>query len=78
MATAAFGNIIVQVDKKINEKEDTVYYHARLFTGPNAPKLCAFQYEDGHFILKSGTLAEREHDLSIHCIQALELALAFP
>jgi hypothetical protein len=76
MATATLSGVVIQVQKKGDP--DISHYHARIFFDREATSKFTLEYRDGNFELHQGMATEREKELLIHCIQALELAGAFP
>ena len=77
MAIATVNNRVFQIRRNINRNEDFVHYHAKLFHDHEPVKEFTFEYADGTFSLRKGSATERERELIIHCIQALELSDAF-
>jgi hypothetical protein len=77
MAVATFNGNVLQVHKTTNKQKDTLHYFLRLFPLQKSTKEFSFEYKNGNLELREGDATEREKDLMIHCIQALELSDAF-
>jgi hypothetical protein len=77
MAIATFNGNVLQVHKTTNKKKETLHYFLRLFPFQKSSKEYSFEYKDGNLQLREGDATDREIDLMIHCIQALELSEAF-
>jgi hypothetical protein len=77
MAIATFNGNVLQVHKTTNRQKETLHYFVRLFPFQKSSKEFSFEYKDGNLELREGDASEREKDLMIHCIQALELSEAF-
>ncbi len=77
MAVITFHHIVVQVHKRISDRDNSVIYHAKTFPDQGKMTEHAFEYRDGNFGLIHGEATEQEKDLLIHSIQVLELANAF-
>jgi hypothetical protein len=77
MAIATFNGNVLQVHKTSNRQKDTLHYFLRLFPLQKSSREFTYEYKDGNLELREGAATEREKDLMIHCIQALELSEAF-
>ena len=78
MAIATFNGNVLQVHKASNARNQTLHYFLRLFPIQKSSKEFSFEYKNGNLELREGDATEREKELMIHCIQALELSEAFP
>lgn len=77
MAIATFNGDVLQVHKTTNKQKNTLHYFLRHFPFQKSSKEFSFEYKEGHLELREGDATDRERDLLIHCIQALELSDAF-
>jgi hypothetical protein len=77
MAIATFNGNVLQVHKASNSRNQTLHYFLRLFPIQKSSKEFSFEYKNGNLELREGDATEREKELMIHCIQALELSEAF-
>jgi len=75
MAIATFNGVVIQVHKKSND--DSSDYHARLFSDHKAMTSFILEYREGNFELVEGKANDKEKELMIRAIQALELSDAF-
>jgi hypothetical protein len=77
MAIATFNGDVLQVHKTTNKLKNTLHYFLRHFPSQKSSREFSFEYKEGHLELRDGDATDRERDLLIHCIQALELSGAF-
>ena len=77
MAIATFNNAVLQVHKATNRQKETVHYFAKLFPFQKSLKEFTFEYISGMLELREGDATDREKEMLIHSIQALELSDAF-
>jgi hypothetical protein len=77
MAIATLNGNVLQVHKTTNKQKNTLHYFLRLFPLQKSSREFSFEYKEGHLELREGDANDREKDLLIHCIQALELSDAF-
>ena len=77
MAIATFNGNVLQVHKTTNNKKETLHYFIRFFHLLEYSREFTFEYKEGNLELREGEATDREKELIVHCIQALELSEAF-
>ena len=77
MAIATFNGNVFQVHKISNKQKESLHYFLRFFPLLRSSMEFTFEYKDGRLELRGGEATDREKELMIHCIQALELSEAF-